>query len=532
MAEEINAIGSGGLVASTLSSAPVPYMHVQLHSHHFSCSHLSPRGRDICLAFSRRFVSWSWDQVGGVYTKVPDRVYASAPHDRSVFRFHINALNDFKTALADLHTAEHLIKWEAARQYEPMRFNYQVLPQWKPHDYQVRPIDYLSSPEPIAKLLESQTGKGKSLMAMLAIAKIGERVVGVIKPKYLEKWVEDFSKTYAEFDPKLYDDKIVVVQGSKELRVLLSLAAEDNLPYPIILISNATIRNWISSYERSGDELEALGYACTPERLFEHLRAGIRLVDETHEDFHFFFKLDTYTHVKSSISLTATLISKDPFLNRMYEIMFPPSTRIKKMELDRYVDVVNVLYRFKAPEKVRTEEWGSSTYSHTALEKSIIRHVPTLRNYFALIKNVLDTGYIRDKKPGEKAIVYAATVDMCTKLTKFLAEAYPQLDVRRYVEEDPYENAIEADIRVTTVLSGGTALDIPNLSVAFMTTALDSVQGNIQALGRLRKRDGRMTFYFLTAENIAKHVKYAEAKKLLFQDRAKTYRDMPSGHFV
>jgi hypothetical protein len=36
--------------------------------------------------------------------------------------------------------------------------------------------------------------------------------------------------------------------------------------------------------------------------------------------------------------------------------------------------------------------------------------------------------------------------------------------VRRYVQGDPYkENYLECDIRVTTVLSGGTAHDVKNL---------------------------------------------------------------------
>jgi hypothetical protein len=483
------------------------------------------------MDFAKRFLAFEWQQSHGQFVRIPARVFASATQDRSVFRFHINTLNDFKALLADRRMDDHLIDWVQARVYEPFRYDFTIKPEWKAHEWQEPYVDYLAQPVPIAKLLEHQTGKGKSLSAMLACAKVGQRVVEIIKPKYVDKWIEDWCKTFEGFEPT--NGSICVVQGSKDLKALLLRAVEGPFDYPVVIISNATYRNWISEYEQYGNETLDLGYACLPEDLFLHLKAGVRLVDETHEDFHFCFKLDTYTHVLSSISLSATLLTKEPLLNRMYDVMFPPDQRMKKLALDKYTEVYNILYRFRNPEKIRTEEYGKTTYSHNALEKSIIRHVPTMRNYFAMIKAVLDAHYIQDKKPGERCLVYAASVDMCTKLTKFLQETYPHLDVRRYVgtEDDPYENAIEPDLCVSTLQSAGTALDIKNLAVVFMTTALDSVQGNIQALGRIRKRDEgeKMRFLFATAENLPKHVKYAEAKKILFQDRAKSFVNSYTG---
>jgi superfamily II DNA or RNA helicase len=484
------------------------------------------------MEFARRFIGYDWAKMGGQFVRTPSRVFASATADRSVFRFHINVLADFKRLLAEKHIEDQLVEWVVPRDYEAFPYEYVVKPTWKARDYQEKPIAYLCQDTPIAKLVELQTGDGKSLISMLAIAEKKWRAMGVLKPKYIEKWQEDFEKTYEDIK-----DKILVIQGSKDLKALLEMAANDTLTDPIILLSNATYRNWLSEYEEYGMYTLDMGYACLPEDLFLHTRTGIRLVDENHEDFHLFFKLDTYTHVKSSIALTATLIHKDPFLNRMYEIMFPPANRIEKRALVRYADVFNVIYRFKNPEKIRTEEYGKSTYSHTAFEKSIIRHVPTMKNYFSLIKSVVDVQFAKDRKPGEKCLIYAATVALCTKLTEYLKEQFPGLDVRRYVEDDPYENIIEAEVSVSTLLSAGTALDIPNLSVVIMTTALDSVQGNIQALGRLRKRDkttevlfpGKTQFYFFTCEDIPKHVRYAEAKRILFQDRAASFNTYPTG---
>lgn len=507
-------------------------MRVTLATHNFSASNLKPQGRDLCFEFTRsKFLSWKWKSTHGIFTSSPDKVYASRLRDSSVFRFHINALDDFKHFLFDHHVNEQDVEWCILPVYEPMPAVFQVREKWVARDYQLPYVEYMASDEPRAKLLEFQTGKGKGLTSMLAVARRGHRLVGIIKPKYMVKWVRELREVYEGFN----DSGIVVVGGSKELRALLHAQEEGTLSEAIILISSPTLRNWINEYEEFGDRFmrEDKGYACSPPELFEHLRAGVRLIDEGHEDYHFFFKLDTYTHVPLSMTLTATLVNRDPFINKMYKVQYPEAQRMKKLALHRYVDSINVLYWLKEPDKVRTTEFGSMTYSHSAYEKSIIRHFPTLRNYFNLVKTVLDFGYIEGYKPGEKAIIFAYSVDMCTKLTKFLQDTYPHLDVRRYVEDDPYDNVIVADIRVTTIGSGGTALDIPDLAVALMTTAIDSLQANIQALGRLRERPGEKTsFYFLTAENMPKHMKYAAAKKKLLEERAKTYREIPSGCHV
>lgn len=505
-----------------------PHLTICISSHNFSVSRLSPRGRDICVEFARRFLAYKWESHRGQFLRVPAKVYASRTADNSVFRFHINSLPDFQRLLADRQMTGHLVSWNNAREYEPFKFEYKLRPEWKPRDYQIPAIDYLCRDKPIAKLVEFQTGDGKGLTSMFAIERRGERVVGVLKPKYIEKWQEEFIKTFANLD-----DSIVTVQGSKELKALLILAAEGALNDAIILISNATYRNWISEYEDYGPDILDRGYSCLPEDLFLHLQTGTRLIDENHEDFHFFFKLDTYTHVKSSISLTATLVSNDPTIKRMHELMFPYNQRMEKRQLHRYADVYAVAYQFKAPEKIRTTEYGQSTYSHTAFEKSLLKHLPTLRNYLNLIKWVLDNQYIHGRKPGERALVYAGSIAMCTKIVEFLKTCYPSLDIRRKVEDDPYENAVEPDICVSTLLSTGTAYDIPNLAVVLMTTAVQSVQSNIQALGRLRKREGEKTqFLFTFAENIPKHVEYAEQKRELFKDRARNFNLMPSGFAV
>lgn len=505
-----------------------PHMRITVSSHNFAVSRLSARGRGLCNKFATRFIAWDWKNTGGRYTKVPTKVFASATKDRNHYRFHITALDEFKQLLAENDCTGSLVEWIEYTPYEAVSAVFKVKEGWIPHDYQIPVIEYLSGPIPIGKIAELATGKGKSICALLAISNIGKRVVGVIRPQYLQKWIDDFKKTFEDFD-----NEIVVVRGSGQLMKLLDLAREDRITSKAILISSTTLRNWIVEYENASEEILDLGYACTPYNLFEYLGAGVRLIDECHQDFHFYFKLDTYTNIPTSISLSATLINNDAFIEKMYNVMFPLNQRMVKMDLDKYIDSHAVHFNFKSVDHIRTEEYGSSTYSHMAVEKSIIRHIPTLLNYFRLVDYVLQLSYFRDKKPGEKAIVFAASIDMCTRMTNYFKEKYPDLDIRRYVEDDPYENVLEADIRFTTIGSGGTAIDIDKLSCAIMTTAILSEQANVQACGRLRKRpDGKTEFYYFCADDIPKHLNYHSAKREMLNHRAKSFRDIYSGHRV
>lgn len=779
----------------------LPHMRIIVSSHNFSVGRLSPRGRELCITFSKKFVAWGWEKSRHGYSKVPVKVYASALKDRSCFRFHINALPEFKQLLEESLCTGNLVEWHTNNMAIPKVAEFQVKPMWVAKDYQIPIIDYLSLTQPVSKIAELQTGLGKAQpltalvqtptgwktmgsllvgdqvvasdgtavpilgiypqgekdiyrvtfedgrsaecckehlwsvyakkeitytdalvstnpliltteliidllnggeselsidlvkphnqstsklndqygvgkriafakgdlgpapinphyfagtanqrlmllrglldvagmlgldqetiyftshskallfqvqylvrslggMAFLsehslnhfalrivhptprelfthyaialpkpgtkelklklvsvelikrapaqclfidhpnhlyvtndfivthntfcslqAVANVGHRVVLITKASFLEKWLEDFTKTF-----ECITDEILVVKGSGQLMKLLDLAEEGKLTEKAILISSATFRNYLKDYEDAGEELRDMGYACMPYEFFEFVGAGVRLVDECHQDFHFYFKLDTYTHITSSISLSATLITDDLYLQQMYKVMFPLKDRLPKRDLDKYIDSIAVHYSHKNTKVIRTEEYGSTTYSHMAYERSLLKQPEAKLHYCQLVQSILELSYFRDKQPGEKAIVFAASVDMCTEISNYLKRQYPHLDVRRYVEDDPYENVLDADIRVTTIGSGGTAIDIPDLSCTIMTTAIQSIQANVQALGRLRKRtNGKVEFYYFVADDVEKSVQYHLNKKIMLTQRAKTFKEIYSGHVL
>lgn len=368
-----------------------------------------------------------------------------------------------------------------------------------------------------------------TLTSLLSIAELGKRTVIIIKPMFIDKWVEDLLKTY-EIEPK----DIMVVKGSGHLIALLELAKSGELDSKFIIISNKTIQNWLKLYEQYREGTFSLGYSTLPETLFQDLNAGIRLIDEVHMDFHLCFKIDLYTNIERSISLSATLVSNDDFVAKMHEVMHPTPTRYALQKLDQYINSYVVYYQFKDPTKIRTTEYGATSYSHTAFEKSIFKHKPTLNNYFNLIKYIIEIGFMKNARKKKKLMVFASTIEMCTLLTKYFSNVFNQYKVKRYVGEDPYSDLMTGDIIFTTLGSAGTAVDVPDLTNVILTVAVDSIQSNIQSLGRLRKLgpDDRTEFHYMTCLDIPKHLEYSFRKKEMLGRYAKTYSEIQSRHVV
>jgi superfamily II DNA or RNA helicase len=498
-------------------------LKICLNTHNFVVTGISPHARVVIENFARKYVQYGPEKVNGRFIQVPKKVYASRVGNGREYRFHINLWRDFNYALAVARLEGPLVEIYTADIPEPERCEFVVFDKWKPQDHQHAPIAYMESDdEPRSKFVDMQTGKGKTFSSLYACSHIGERILSFLKPMYIDKWVADFTKTY-----DMPSNNIIVVRGAKDLKALLRMAAEGRLLVGVVIISNKTMSQWITLYERYDKETLEMGYACLPGDLCAHLSAGVRLIDEVHLDFHMNFKFDLYTHIKHSISLSATLESDDDFMNRVYEIAYPANKRYKGPAYDKYVRARAILYELQHPNKIRTKDPGSNMYSHHAFEKSVIRNNELASNYLSMIWELVKNSYLRDWVRGERGILFCSSIDMCTLVSSYLKKMMPHIDVRRYVEDDSYEeDLMTGEFIVSTLQSAGTAVDIPMLTTVILTTNVASRQGNIQGLGRLRELKGTgivPEFLYLVCTSIPKHIEYHERKKVILQDRALEY---------
>jgi type I site-specific restriction endonuclease len=235
--------------------------------------------------------------------------------------------------------------------------------------------------------------------------------------------------------------------------------------------------------------------------------------------------------VPTAIGLSATLLNDSPFIENMYAVMFPTNLRFMGDAIKKYVDAYAVMYHVENLNHIKTSYSRGGFYSHNAFEESLMKRPAMLKNYTKLVESVVNTTYIKNTRKEKKLVVFASTVDMCTHLAEAFKKTWPHLDIRRYVSADPYENMLDPDIRVTTLGSGSTGHDVPNLTTVILTQAVNSTQSNIQSLGRLRYLDAESTFEFayFVCVDINTHINYHRSKLVMLRERAKTIRTINTG---
>lgn len=379
-------------------------------------------------------------------------------------------------------------------------------------------------------------GKGivthNTFTALHAIARTKKRTVIVLPGKYVERWVGDLCGKDKVLD--LTTDDVRLVRGSAAMITLLEDGVAGNITEKVIIITATTLYNYYKAYNENSVDYES--YPCPPYDMYKVLGAGIRIIDEVHENIHLNYTQDLFTHIYKTISLSATLEFDNKTTDRMCNILFPKSMQVNNGEWDKYINCVGLYYELDQPTKLRWTAPGMGSYSHTTFEMSLLKRPQSLKKYTAMIVDIINNICITKRDPDDKILIFAATKDMCTHLTNAFKNQWPLMTINRYVGEDDYENLISAEMVVSTLLSAGTAVDIPGLRYVLMTTARRSSQSNIQALGRLRqmkkKPDVNPEFYYLINRDIPKHIEYHKHKMEIFKDKVLNHKTMETHYRI
>jgi superfamily II DNA or RNA helicase len=479
----------------------------------------SEPGKRALLAFCRDLAQFGYVRVArGKFEYRMVKIFGGRTSDHLEYYLHRNQEHDFRIHLSSYGFTDNNVLWVEHPMYEPVKCEFPIKDTRTPREEQIPYIQYLIDPGKI-KVITIQTGRGKTFLSLKAIAAIGQRTMMVIKGMYVDKWISDVREM---FDIAI--DDLMVVRGSAHLMKLIELAQKGELTAKYIICTNKTIYNYIQSYEKFKDE--DVGYGVHPLALYETLGVGVRLIDEVHQDFHLNFRQDIYTHVPKTISLSATLDSDDKKLNQMYEVMFPSGIRPPALAHKKYIAMRGLVYAFRQPKLIRYKN-AMKQYSHVIFEQSVMKNQHVLNSYLQMVLQIVRHSYIRVRQPGQRCLVYFATVEMCGMFQRLVKMFHPELVVNRYTSDDEYEALLTADIACTTLQSAGTAVDIPGLRIVVMTTALSSKQANEQALGRLRELkdwpDTTPEFFFLICRDIEKHGQYAQAKSEKLGDKVLSY---------
>lgn len=510
-----------------------PIFTIIIYSHFFKVKRLTPRGRQYADQFLQKYIQRAFRQAPTPYRKVEndnlDKPYGFINGDLTEFRFHIGQLVPFYNWLADRGVDRSFFLIETVPLYEPKRMKAKIRSNWKLREEQPDVVDFLlkeMDDDNHSRLVTLPMGKGKGLCSMWAVCERGYRTAVVILPMYMKKWVAELvEKT------NITEKEVMIVNGSQRLAGLIDMARNGQYKNDFVVISSVTWKQFCDAYLLNRHEcVEA--YGATPEEVYKLLGIGSVIIDEIHQHLHGVFKTCCFMNTHALIGLSGTFLSKDHFVDMIQHIMFPREIRYDDVDMKQYIRAYGISYVIsnESMKHIRTQDKGNSSYSQHAYEKSIMKRPAILLKYLDLINEVVRNGFMDQYKPGHKCVIFVKSKAMAGLVQEDLARRYPKLDVRRYIESDPYDNLIgAADIRVTTQISGGTAHDIPGLMTNITLDNVDSQQANLQCMGRLREpKEGIARYFTVFCDNIPKHVKYYMDRKALLSTRVASFKEFRS----
>jgi len=393
--------------------------------------------------------------------------------------------------------------------YTPAILEAELRDGYSDREHQPVYIDKIHSTNPVT-LVDLPTGKGKTYISMRVTTDLRAPTGIVVLSRYIDKWISDVEELTT-----VESDKIYVVKGIDSMTRLL--ASDEQ--YDFVIFSLSTLRNYIKNCDEGKYQNPV-----KPEEVFKKLGLGIMLCDEVHQSFHAGYMCALRLNPAKLISLSATLDTLDPGIRAMYNTLYPKEARCGELvKFEPHPIVVAVNHRVNNPNRINCV--GPRGYNHSLFEQSVFKNRFYRDTYLGIILKYVHKGYLKRKRAGDKLLILVQTVKMASLITGYLRSKLSGVVVNRYIEEDPYENILEADITVSTNMSAGTALDIPNLITVIQCVSMGSLQANVQALGRLRKINGiDVTYYYLYSSNLKDQKRLHLIRKGVIGKLAKEYR--------
>ncbi len=495
------------------------YFTIAKFSHHFSINNYSPEVKQAIIGFVMRYATYTFNRKwGGGYERVVKELYAVTVANRREFRLAINMLPEFLTHMLQRGYGEHTVIEVPLK--EPDAVDYTMNPIYVLKEKQPDIVQHIVN-EGNVKLVTLQTGKGKTLCSLYALYLLKVRCAIVLRGMYVKRWLDDLIGDNSAL--QLQPNEVYVVRGLKSLMDIIRMGIIGLVPYKVIVITNRTLSLFYENYQTLNGDYTLLGIH--PAMFFETLGVGYVINDEMHLDFHTNYCQYLYMHVNKAVALSATMNTEEALKNQIYHYLFPPHTRKDAGYYDKYIAAKGCLYSLSsfAREKVRYLQRGRGTYSHIEYEKSIMRYPVLLKKYLEIITSILKSEFIDKREPGFKALVFAATIEMCTIIRDHLRKQLPALDINKYTQGDSYDKLKSSDIGVSTIGSAGTAVDIKGLVFCLSTTAIDKKETNEQVLGRMRKFDDRPdivpVLMYMICKDIDKQIFYHEHKRKIFEGK-------------
>lgn len=359
-----------------------------------------------------------------------------------------------------------------------------------------------------------------TIVSIMAFVKIGERVVITNSRRHVSIWLDKFSATL-----DLKPEDVMMISDFNLVDAYEKLVNGEINP-KVVFFNLSRIDVYIKRMKENPGSLPPL------DEFFNAIGAGIRLIDEAHEEILSIYNSLLFGNMKRNVALSATLSGDNEFVNKIYNATFPPYAFLKPPTYKKYIHMVNYVHRMNVDKYgIRTKGFGG--YSHVLYENGILRRRQVFERYYQMMKEAFVSQYLENKKEGQKALWFFATVAMCEAFYARLKKDYPDMDIvvftgkvsKQKGKEMEYANH---DVVISTPKSCGTGKDIEKLFIVFAGYVVSSSQLVIQMTGRLREVDkwwpGMSPIYVVfVCRDVVRQVEYAKKMRTVMHSRVKEF---------
>lgn len=488
--------------------------------------HRSPAST-ILPDFNSRLIQPKMERKDGETIYIPgDRFFVEDKEEYTTY-YHSEVKADLIEFLKVYNTPIDEIKVKPPYTPQKVDFSSHTLsikePEDSPFVYQNGVIDFALKDNRKHTVLEVQTGRGKTAMAMKIAVVLSSLTMVVTKAGYTPKWVEDLTEEKNSLNLKkkeliwlkTFDDMVGLIHHAQDNNGLESLKCK------VILTSSHLLDGYIEKALTGRYDVPH------PINLMELLGVGLMVLDESHLLFRMNYHARLMFQQPYLVDLSATLKpnSNDRFAIARYGEAFPKRNRYTKIGYNKYIDAISLYYRLQS-DKIIGQVNRMPMYSHVQFEEKLMRQKRTKIRYFEMIEKIMIDFWKKDYQKGQRALIFFSLKKMCTEFREWLKPRHPELNVVRYIQGDNYKNFLAGDVGISTYGKAGTAVDVKGLLLSIVTVPMSKDQANLQILGRTRvDRVWNKTpkVVFLHAKGISKHRRYDVERGKLFKGKVKNH---------
>lgn len=359
-----------------------------------------------------------------------------------------------------------------------------------------------------------------TIVSIMAFVKLGERVVITNLPRHVSIWIDKFNVTL-----DLKPEDVMMISDFNLADAYQKLRSGEINP-KVVFFNLSRVDVYLKRVKEDPKSLPSL------DEFFDAIGAGVRLIDEAHENILSIYNSLLFGNMKHNIALSATLKGDDEFVNKIYNGTFPSYAFLKPPTYKKYIHLVNHVHRMNVEKyNIRTKGFGG--YSHVLYEGGILKRKHVFERYYLMMRDAFITNYLDVKRDGQKALWFFATVAMCETFGQRLKKDYPDLDIVVYTGKTSKKKGMEMEyanheVVITTPKSCGTGKDIEKLFIVFAGFVVSSSQMVIQMTGRLREVDkwwpGVSPIYVMfVCRDVYRQVEYAKKMRSVMHSRVKEF---------